>query len=261
MRRRSSPSSTGPAADPAVPRVHLLDPQRPGFPQPEQALRQPNGLLAVGGDLSSTWLLEAYRHGVFPWFDDDRGPVLWWSPDPRAVLFPDEVRVSRRLERKRRSGRFRVTLDTAFADVVRGCAAPRRDSSGTWITGRMKRAYQRLHRAGFAHSCEVWQEDELVGGIYGVSLGALFFGESMFFRAPDASKIALVSLLEHIDDWGFGLLDCQVMNPHLERLGARAIPRAEFLDRLEAGLAEPTRKGPWRMAEQEDVERHAGRAG
>lgn len=241
-------------------RVHLLDPRRPGFPPAERALTNPNGLLAVGGELSSTWLLAAYRSGVFPWFDDDRGPVLWWSPDPRAVLFPDELRISRRLARKRRSGRFEVTLDEAFGDVVRGCAAPRRDATGTWITGRMKRAYQRLHRAGFAHSCEVWQDGELVGGIYGVSLGGMFFGESMFFREPDASKVALASLIEHIAGWDFTLLDCQVMNPHLASLGAREIPRSEFLALLTESLERPTHQGRWHFAGQA-LNEHAGRAG
>ncbi len=245
-----------------MPRIHLLDPQRPGFPPPAQALRDPNGLLAVGGDLTSRWLLAAYRSGVFPWYDDDRGPVLWWSPDPRAVLFPADLRVSRRLARTLRNGPFHVTFDTAFNQVVRGCAAPRSGSTGTWITPRMQRAYQRLHRSGFAHSCEVWQADELVGGLYGVSLGAMFFGESMFFRVTDASKVALVTLLRTIDRWGFTLLDCQVMNPHLESLGAREIPREQFLELLGAALEQPTRQGPWHAEQQAAPERHhAGRAG
>lgn len=246
--------------------MHLLDPRRPEFPPADQALTEPNGLLAVGGELSRKWLLAAYRNGVFPWFDDDRGPILWWSPDPRAVLFPNEVRVSRRLARTIRNGGFSVTLDRAFGQVVKGCAAPRSGSSGTWITPRMKRAYQRLHRSGYAHSCEVWLGDELAGGIYGVSLGGLFFGESMFFLEPDASKVALVSLVRQLERWGFSLLDCQVMNPHLGSLGAREIPRAEFLERLAANHEVPTRLGPWQMdstlpATVEDAGRHAGRAG
>lgn len=245
-------------------RVHLLDPRRPAFPPPERALREPNGLLAVGGDLSVKWLLAAYRSGVFPWFDDDRGPILWWSPDPRAVLLPAELRVSRRLARRLRNGGFTVTFDQAFNAVVKGCAAPRGRTGGTWITPRMRRAYQRLHRAGYAHSCEVWRGGELVGGVYGVSLGAMFFGESMFFRETDASKIALVSLVRAVERWGFTLLDCQVMNPHLESLGAREIPREEFLHRLAANEAVPTRQGPWRWnAEGESGEEtgDAGRAG
>lgn len=241
-------------------RLHLLDPARPAFPSPDEALRDPNGLLAVGGDLTVRWLLAAYASGVFPWFDDDRGPILWWSPDPRAVLFPDELRVSRRLERRMRNGGFRVTLDRAFAEVVAGCAAPRAESSGTWITPRMQRAYRRLHRSGYAHSIEVWHEGALVGGLYGVSLGAMFFGESMFSREPDASKVALVSLVRRIADWGFTLLDCQVMNPHLASLGARPIPRSEFLERLAASNDRPTRKGPWHV--DDDIEEcHAGRTG
>jgi leucyl/phenylalanyl-tRNA---protein transferase len=245
-------------------RVHLLDPRRPEFPPPERALSEPNGLLAVGGDLSVRWLLAAYGSGVFPWFDDDRGPILWWSPDPRAVLFPAELRVSRRLARRLRNGGFRVTLDQAFNEVVKGCAAPRGKASGTWITPRMRRAYQRLHRAGYAHSCEVWRDDVLVGGVYGVSLGAMFFGESMFFREADASKVALASLVGTIERWGFTLLDCQVMNPHLESLGAREIPREAFLERLAANAAVPTRQGLWRSNPDDDSGEdtgHAGRAG
>lgn len=241
-------------------RLHLLDPKRVDFPPPDRALDDPNGLLAVGGDLTVKWLLAAYGSGVFPWFDDDRGPILWWSPDPRAVLFPDELQVSRRLQRRLKNGGFRVTLDRAFRDVVRACAAPRPGSSGTWITPRMQRAYGRLHRSGYAHSIEVWRGDALVGGLYGVSLGSMFFGESMFFRETDASKVALVCLVRRIESWGFSLLDCQVMNPHLASLGARAIPRREFLDLLAASNRHPTRKGPWDM--EDDLEGcHAGRAG
>lgn len=241
-------------------RIHLLDPRRPVFPSPEKALQQPNGLLAVGGDLTLKWLLAAYQNGIFPWFDDDRGPILWWSPDPRAVLFPAELRVSRRLARRMRSGGFTVTLDTAFNAVVKGCAAPRAGSRGTWITPRMQRAYQRLHRHGYAHSCEVWLDGALVGGVYGVSLGGMFFGESMFFREPDASKIALVTLVRQIERWGFSLLDCQVMNPHLGRLGAREIPRREFLDRLAANASVSTRRGPWALEPDQPGDEHAGRA-
>jgi leucyl/phenylalanyl-tRNA--protein transferase len=243
-------------------RVHLLDARRPEFPPAELALRDPNGLLAVGGDLTQKWLLAAYSSGAFPWFDDDRGPILWWSPDPRAVLLPAEIRVSRRLARRIRNGGFTVTLDRAFGDVVKGCAAPRSNTSGTWITPRMKRAYQRLHQSGYAHSCEVWVDDELAGGVYGVSLGEMFFGESMFFREPDTSKIALVSLVRQIERWGFTLLDCQVMNPHLESLGAREIPRLEFLERLAANQHRPTRRGPWCMDIRDDTgSHHAGRTG
>jgi leucyl/phenylalanyl-tRNA---protein transferase len=240
-------------------RIHLLDPRRPNFPPADRALTQPNGLLAVGGDLTLKWLLAAYRGGAFPWFDDDRGPILWWSPDPRAVLVPAEMRISRRLARRLRNGAFTVTLDRAFNAVVKGCAASRREAAGTWITRRMQQAYQRLHRHGYAHSCEVWLADELVGGVYGVSLGGMFFGESMFFREPDASKIALATLAAQIERWGFSLIDCQVMNPHLRSLGAREIPRSEFLERLAANEDVPTRRGPWELDQSEAG--HAGRAG
>lgn len=233
-------------------RVHLLSPSQARFPPADQALRDPNGLLAIGGDLGTTRLLNAYSQGIFPWFDDDRGPILWWSPDPRAVLFPSELRVTRRLERTLRSGVFSVRLDTAFGRVVNGCAAPRSYASGTWITARMKRAYQRLHRAGYAHSCEVWEGDTLVGGLYGVSLGAMFFGESMFFTRRDASKVALVSLVRQLGEWGFRLLDCQVMNPHLASLGAREISRGEFLGYLAANAERPTRRGPWTLVHWPD---------
>lgn len=228
-------------------RVHLLSSHGAEFPPVERALRNPNGLLAVGGDLGVQRLLAAYRQGVFPWFDDDRGPILWWSPDPRAVLLPAEVRVTRRLARTLRGGTFNVTLDRAFAAVVDGCAAPRAQSQGTWITPRMRRAYRRLHRAGYAHSCEVWRGEALVGGVYGVSLGRMFFGESMFFLERDASKIALVSLLRQIERWGFSLLDCQVMNPHLASLGVRELPRGEFLERLADNAGLPTLCGTWHM--------------
>jgi leucyl/phenylalanyl-tRNA---protein transferase len=240
-------------------RLAVLDGDRLEFPAPAAALRDPNGLLAVGGDLSVKRLLAAYGSGIFPWFDDDRGPILWWSPDPRAVLLPGDLHVSRRLLRRMRSAGFTITFDRAFAAVMQGCAAPRAGASGTWITGRMRRAYQRLHRAGFAHSVEVWHDDVLVGGLYGVSLGHMFFGESMFHIEPDASKMALATLIRQIERWGFGLLDCQVMNPHLRSLGAREIPRAEFLERLAESNRHPTRQGTWHI--DEDGSCHAGRAG
>jgi len=239
-------------------RLTVLDPQRCEFPSPSGALRDPNGLLALGGDLSTERLVAAYASGVFPWFDDDRGPILWWSPDPRAVLLPGDLHISRSLQRRIRTGGFAVTLDRAFQNVMAGCAAPRARASGTWITGRMQRAYQRLHRAGYAHSIEVWREDTLIGGLYGVSLGRMFFGESMFSVEPDASKVALAALIWQIEEWGFMLLDCQVMNPHLRSLGAREIPRTEFLERLAESNRYPTRRGIWQM---DEGWRHAGRIG
>jgi leucyl/phenylalanyl-tRNA---protein transferase len=239
-------------------RVPFLEPDRPEFPPAEHALREPNGLLALGGRLTVPWLLAAYRCGVFPWFDDDHGPVLWWSPDPRAVLFPSEVRVSRRLARTLRGGAFTCSLDRAFAEVVAACSEPRSRQSGTWITPRMQRAYVDLHEAGYAHSIEVWCGSELVGGLYGVSLGRMFFGESMFHRRTDASKVALVRLARLLERWGFTLLDCQVMNPHLSSLGARDIPRSAFLRLVADNGRLTTRTGPWSF---DDSDGDAGRAG
>lgn len=213
------------------------------FPPPEDA--DPNGLLAVGGDLSIERLLLAYAMGIFPWYTDDT-PILWFSPDPRGVLLPEELVVHRSLARRVRSGRYDVTLDRAFGDVIRGCAAsPRDGQKGTWITGDMIAAYERLHELGFAHSCETWEDGRLVGGLYGVSLGAAFFGESMFSRATDASKTALVHLAAQLRRWGFGLIDCQVRNEHLASLGAGDWPRERFLSVLTQCLQQPTRRGPW----------------
>lgn len=215
------------------------------FPPPEEA--EPSGLLAVGGDLSTERLLLAYAMGIFPWYDED-SPILWFSPDPRAVLMPDGVVVHRSLARRIRSHRYTVTLDRAFADVIRGCASsPREGQRGTWITGDMIDAYIRLHELGFAHSCETWRDGELVGGLYGVSLGAAFFGESMFSRATDASKVALVHLAAQLRRWEFGLIDCQVLNDHMASLGARDWPREHFLSVLTQCLQLPTKQGPWSL--------------
>lgn len=208
-------------------RIPVLGITHRDFPPIEQALTDPNGLLAAGGDLSIERLLQAYSLGIFPWFDDDQ-PILWWSPDPRAVLFPEQLHISRSLHKTLRSGRFRVTADTAFDAVVSACAEPRKDSRGTWITDDIRAAYSAMHRHGFAHSVECWHDNKLVGGIYGIALGKLFFGESMFSRMTDASKTAFVHLVEHLKLQGCPLIDCQVMNPHLERLGATLIPRNEF---------------------------------
>lgn len=215
------------------------------FPSPELA---EDGLLAVGGDLSVPRLLLAYRHGIFPWYSQGE-PILWWSPDPRMVLLPEELHVSRRLQRSLKQGRFRVTCDTCFAEVIRACArTPRKHERGTWITAEMQQAYIRLHEAGYAHSFETWDGDTLAGGLYGVSLGACFFGESMFSQAPDASKTALAIARKHFVDWGIRLIDCQLPNPHLRRLGAREIPRAQFLHMIEQHLQQPTRPGPWTLS-------------
>ena len=202
-----------------------------GFPPTEQALDNPPGLLAAGGDLSPTRLVDAYRHGIFPWYSDDQ-PILWWSPAPRCVIFPSTVHVSRRLRRRFNQGHYRVTSDRAFARVINACAKPRYENDGTWITVEMEMAYIRLHEMGIAHSVEVWMDDELIGGIYGLALGRVFFGESMFSQEVDASKIALVALSKQLDQWGFTLLDCQVSNPHLLSMGAVEILRDEFNQHL-----------------------------
>jgi leucyl/phenylalanyl-tRNA--protein transferase len=220
------------------------------FPSPEHALKEPNGLLAIGGDLRPERLLSAYSSGVFPWFNDDRGPILWWSPDPRAVFQPTRIKISRSLRRRLAHGEFRVTLDAAFDDVVAGCAAPREPNGGTWITEAIRDAYSALHRLGFAHSTEAWHGDRLVGGLYGVSIGRMFFGESMFARATDASKVALVCLAEQLERWKFELIDCQMMNPHLKSLGAIEMSRREFLARLRDNPADLTRRGRWHFDER-----------
>lgn len=208
----------------------------------------PEGLLAVGGDLRPERLLEAYRHGIFPWYEEDQ-PILWWSPDPRAVLFPDKLHVPRSLDKTIRRGHFTLTLDTCFRAVMMECAGPRTQypEGGTWITSAMIEAYTRLHEQGHAHSIETWQEGKLVGGLYGVAIGGAFFGESMFSRATDASKIALVSLVRQLRAWGFQIFDCQQASPHVMRLGAEEIPRCVFIEHLNAALRLPDRRGRWQL--------------
>jgi leucyl/phenylalanyl-tRNA--protein transferase len=203
------------------------------FPPAEHALRKPNGLLCAGADLSPERLVEAYRGGLFPWYSGDE-PILWWSPDPRMVLFCDELKVARSLAKNIRNKGYEVRIDTAFRDVLEGCASPRRDVDGTWLGEDMRAAYARLHRSGYAHSFECWHDGTLVGGLYGVAVGRMFYGESMFSRATDASKVALVALVEELRRRGFPLIDCQVRTPLLAQLGAREIPRREFLRRLRA---------------------------
>jgi len=207
------------------------------LPPPELALEDPDGLLAVGGALTLPWLLHAYRHGVFPSFSAGQ-PILWWSPDPRAVLFPDEFRCSRSLAQSIRNRGYETRLDTAFAAVMDACAAPRAGGPGTWITPEMRAAYLALNRAGAALSVETWHEGELVGGLYGVAIGRVFFGESMFARSRDASKVALARLVDECRRRDVRLIDCQMQTAHLFSLGARAIPRAEFLRRV-ADWADP----------------------
>ncbi len=214
------------------------------FPPVEHA--SPEGLLAIGGDLSSERLLQAYKLGIFPWYSQGQ-PILWWSPDPRAVLYPERFRISRSLRKSLRNRGYRVTADTAFEEVIQCCAEPRRnDPEGdTWITADMIRAYIELNRLGYAHSVETWRGDTLVGGLYGVSLGAAYFGESMFSRAPDASKTALARLVQTIDSWGFHFIDCQISSVHFQKLGAELVPRAIFLKQLAAALEAPSRLGKW----------------
>lgn len=221
-----------------------LDRDTLDFPPLEQALREPNGLLAAGGDLRPERLIQAYRHGCFPWFQDGQ-PPLWWSPDPRTVLFPEELHVSRSLAKCLRQQVFSVTFDQAFAEVIDACSGPRRNTDGTWITQPMQQAYRRLHELGIAHSVEVWQADQLVGGLYGLAMGQLFFGESMFSRTTNASKVGFVTLVRHLQDWGFVLVDCQMPTRHLESLGARSIPRAEFATYLHRHLDQPS-SANWR---------------
>ena len=210
--------------------LHWINPLDPdfSFPDVQQALRDPDGLLAAGGDLSPARLLKAYRLGIFPWFSDGQ-PILWWSPDPRMVLFPDELKISRSLAKILRQERFRITVDTNLDAVIRQCAEPRRDAQGTWITQDMITAYNCLHQLGYAHSFEAWQDDQLVGGLYGVALGKIFFGESMFSRVSNASKVAFVHLVSQLKEKSFHLIDCQVETAHLGSLGARNIPRQQFI--------------------------------
>lgn len=213
------------------------------FPPLARALRVPDGLLAIGGDLSAERLLAAYRHGCFPWFADGQ-PLMWWSPNPRMVLFPNELHVSRSLQKKLQKQVFSVTFDACFDEVIRACAAPRTYANSTWITTNMQTAYQQLHRLGVAHSVEVWQDGALVGGLYGLVLGRLFFGESMFSRCTDASKVAFVTLVERLKACGFVLIDCQMYTEHLARFGARPIPRPEFAEYLQR-YQQPRSATPW----------------
>lgn len=219
------------------------------FPPLATALSEPNGLLAVGGDLAPERLLAAYRRGIFPWYSPGE-PILWWSPDPRMVLFPAEFKVSRSLGRTLRRGGYEVRLDTAFAQVIAACAqTPRRGQHGTWIVPEMQAAYRRLHELGLAHSVETWVDGELVGGLYGIALGRMFYGESMFSWRSDASKIAVAHLARYLERLGFGMVDCQMHTAHLASLGAREIPRDDFIARLDALVAAGSAPGPWPAAD------------
>ena len=217
------------------------------FPPPEEALTEPNGLLAAGGDLTPERLLAAYKRGIFPWYQEGQ-PILWWSPDPRAVLTPGTLKVSRSLRRSLKRRRFEFRVDTAFDLVVAACAEPRHYGGGTWITAEMAEAYGRLHRLGWAHSFESWLDDRLVGGLYGVAIGRAFFGESMFTRVTDASKVSLVHAVEYLRSRETEIIDCQVASAHTRSLGAVDIPRAEFVSLIGNLCADPGLPQTWRSA-------------
>ena len=217
-----------------------------GFPPIDEAMEEPNGLLAAGDDLSEARLLDAYLHGIFPWYEVGQ-PVLWWSPDPRMVLKPDRMRISRSLTKLLLQHKFTVTMDTAFAETITGCANAERHSNGTWITTEMQSAYIQLHKSGYAHSIEVWQADRLVGGLYGVALGKIFFGESMFSEVSNTSKLALAYLTKQLQLWDFQLIDCQVSSPHLRTLGAVEISRVEFQKYLQKYAMIAGSAGKWQL--------------
>jgi leucyl/phenylalanyl-tRNA--protein transferase len=216
------------------------------FPAVERALDEPNGLLAAGTDLSLPRLIQAYESGIFPWYSEGQ-PVLWWSPDPRMVLFPPELKISRSLRKRLARDDYEVRADTAFEEVIRACAAPRPGHEGTWITEDMVDAYTLLHHAGHAHSVETWIGGELAGGLYGVALGRMYYGESMFSLKPDASKIALAHLVRQLERWSCGMIDCQMKTAHLARFGAREIPRAEFVRKLAELVNYPRHARKWRL--------------
>jgi leucyl/phenylalanyl-tRNA---protein transferase len=230
-------------------RLTLLDPNNPlePFPPLHNALREPDGLLAVGGCLSTERLLNAYRQGIFPWYNADE-PILWWSPDPRLVLFPDKLIVSRSLRKTLRKSIFTVTFDKVFGKVVAACAQPRKYADNTWITTDIYRSYVRLHQQGHAHSVEVWFNDQLVGGLYGIAIGQVFFGESMFHTQTDASKVAFASLVEQLKIWNFQLIDCQVHTDHLISLGAEEITRSAFVQLLEQYCQLPAAHTAWQTS-------------
>ena len=225
--------------------IPWLDHSSNVFPSPDRALREPNGLLCAGGDLTPGRILTAYRQGIFPWFSAGE-PVLWWSPDPRMVLEPAQLKISRSLRRTLRRAQYEVRLDSCFPTVIRACAEiTRKAQGGTWITRDMQAAYIRLHRAGYAHSVETWMEGQLMGGLYGIAIGKMFYGESMFSLVSDTSKIALAHLARYLARQGFGLIDCQMTTPHLASLGAHEIPRSEFIERLRTLTAEDSHHERW----------------
>ncbi len=224
---------------------YWLNPTDPDdFPDVSLALHDPNGLLGVGGDLSIERLLAAYQRGIFPWYSGDQ-PILWWSPDPRSVLFPDKLHISRSLRKTLRKHNFTITFDSAFGDVIRACSEPRTDGLGTWITDEMQQAYIRLHQTGHAHSVESWLNGKLVGGLYGVTLGKVFYGESMFSRVSEASKVAFVCLVRQLQRWQFKLIDCQIETAYLNQFGAELIPRLDFVRLLNQCCRQPAENDSW----------------
>ena len=225
--------------------MQWLEPDSLDFPDVATALEEPNGLLAVGGDLRVERLVAAYQRGIFPWYEADQ-PVLWWSPDPRLVLYPDELHISRSLQKICRNNPFQFSIDEAFCQVVDACAAPREYEDRTWISSAMESAYSSLHDKNIAHSVEVWQDARLVGGLYGVALGHVFFGESMFSRVSNTSKLALVFLMQHLRKWGYHVVDCQIYSSHLESLGAREISREKFCAVLAEFVGDSSQSRHWR---------------
>lgn len=225
----------------------------PGFPPLEQALTQPNGLLAAGGALDPQWLLTAYRQGIFPWYSPGE-PILWWSPDPRLVLLPDELHISRSLRKTLRRCPFELRVDSAFSAVIEACAAPRAPALGTWISAEMRAAYLAMHELGYAHSVECWRDGRLVGGLYGMALGRVFFGESMFSVATDASKVAFAHLVRFLRTRGYAIIDCQMKTAHLMSLGARDITRQQFRDILDQHARAPQSLHRWSAASLADMD-------
>lgn len=241
-------------------KLHWLRDSSVSFPPIEDALDDPPGLLAVGGDLRPARLLQAYAEGIFPWFEEG-SPILWWSPDPRMVLRPAAVHVSRSLRRRLRRGDFEVTMDRDFAQVIHQCAELRRMQEGTWITEEMANAYRRLHEMNEAHSVEVWSDETLIGGLYGVAMGPLFFGESMFSRCHDGSKIALVALCRQLEQWQFQLIDCQLPTRHLASMGGEVMSRHRFRQILDTWRNQPGHEGPWHFDAHDALTRTRNTAG
>ena len=228
-------------------KLPILDPSQPeqGFPEVDLALTEPDGLLAAGGCLSPQRLVNAYQQGIFPWYSAGE-PILWWSPDPRLVLFPEKLKTSRSLKKTIRKQVFTITFDQAFSQVMQYCAAPRKTETGTWISEEIYQAYNQLHQQGIAHSIEAWFDDELVGGLYGVAIGQVFFGESMFHKQTDASKVAFYHLVLQLSEWGYKLIDCQVHTHHLTRFGAEEIERKQFVSHLKRFCSVQAHKQAWK---------------